>query len=247
MATAACAVSTPVAWAAHLDAVAPDAYADLLPDILLQPDTRPSLWGRQQKRRARLFSQTRIRIAEHGCDSVCVRDLARTCGLSPQTVYSLAGDRDALMALAVDQHQNAMLAAARNLRIEHSLGFFMGLADIFWRCATKNPAYTRNLVKDYFASAGSVYQAVRKRTLEALNNELRTLQENGRLRDGLSLPLIADQMLALLSVATLDWGWHSGATPLRKQLVSAIGFLLLGATRRTEAASIEQWIEAAKS
>jgi len=224
-----------------LDAHLPDT-ASALGTAACPAAPRSGLRQRQTARRAEILRQTRILLGQEGYEAFSIRRVAHNCDMAPQTVYNLVGDRDELLGAAICQHVRAMIDVAQ----AHAgpAGFFMSLADLLWRHGIKHGAYSQAVLRALFSFPSEPADTVRLMTCGLLRNVLDQQAAEGRLRERVDTTLLAHSMQALIVHTGLSWAPGGGEeTALRRQLVSGIGFLLLGALRTSARTPVEDWMD----
>jgi AcrR family transcriptional regulator len=236
----------PSSFAQVLERIVPDANAALSGLSEGETAIAGALWQRQRQREAEILRQARILVGQSGHSAFSIRKVADNCGLAPQTVYNLVGDREQLLEAAIGQHVSAMIAAARLL--EGPPTFFLAFAEVLWGHALKNPTYVKTVTRGQLGIRSIPARSVKAILTGAFQSELAQLANSGALRKNVDIVFLAERMLSLLLTTAIGWV-EAGrdTTALRQQLVAGLGLLLLGAMKASARGPIEEWTDAVQT
>ena len=146
-------------------------------------------------------------IAEGGRDGFTIRELGRRARVSVTTIYATYGDKEGLIAAAIQDYYDALpVARARHTT---SLAGLLSATDLARDAILANKPYARHYAELYFSPTvdARIYEAI-KMTATASGGQLPWLQK--AVRDGDVLPgLDADRIVAMLASYRLlvlnDW------------------------------------------
>lgn len=221
-----------------LERVIPDTDTAIAGRRDSDPAMAGGLWSRQLSRRAEILRQTRILIGHQGYAGFTIRKVAENSEVAPQTIYNLLGDREQVLDAAIGQHVAAMITAARKL--DGPPGFFMRLADVLWGHALKNSGYARTVIRAQLITGHRIQGVL----TTAYRAELAVMAEQGQLRSGVDIGLVADCMQAGITMTAFRWAdGPDDDLLLRRQVVTSLGLPLLGAMTTPARRPVEQWID----
>src|SRR5579859_4444071 len=95
------------------------------------------------ERRRRMIDVAKAMIAESGAEGFTIRDLTRRAGVSVTVVYSAYGDKEGLVAAAIQDFYESLPLARR--RTSRTLGRMLREIDEAARIILTNEAYSRAL------------------------------------------------------------------------------------------------------
>jgi AcrR family transcriptional regulator len=216
-------------------------------DLLIPRNIRnrlnsPSLYVRQKLRCAHIFQQTRKMVTEEGYSNFNVRKLATKCKLSPQTIYSMIGDRERILKSAVGQQLDALLEVSRN--VDHYPNFILAMADTVWANGIKNAQYCSTVIDSQFRSKDRSPDCAHELMKSAIRETLAAMQNRNQLRSSTDIELVAERLQSVIAITGLNWAdGLSDEGEMRRQLISGIGYLLIGTMRGTERNHVESWVD----
>jgi len=207
--------------------------------------TVESLWQRQRLQRAEILGQARVLIEQEGYSSFNIRRLADKCAVSRQTVYNLIGDRDQLLKAALCEYLDTMLSTASTFT-DYPY-FFLGICDVFWAHALKNPDYAREVTLAHYCADTPAATNLHRIMDESFCKGLRHIKQQGQLRDSTDIELLSGHLQSLITSIALKWVEKKcDLATLRRSLVTGAGFLLLGAMTTAARQDLEKWVDAAQ-
>lgn len=204
----------------------------------------------QRQRRAHILETARGLIAERGYDAVTVRDLAERCRVSVPTLYNQFGGKDKLLAAAIEDHFNSVLATARPAHAPEGLPRLVELVD---RCAQhmlELDGYHRRLLEAFTSldATTEIQQRLAERLAAAVATQLAALRRQRQLAAWIDVGLLAGQITsACIGTAVIWSGGHLPGDRLVPGMRYAAGLVLLGALRGAAARSLEAWLVEAQT
>jgi len=146
-------------------------------------------------------------IAEAGSESFTIRELGRRAKVSVTTIYAAYGDKEGLIAAAIQDYYNGL--AMSRVRQTTSLPALLSATDLAREAILANKAYARQYAELYFSRTldPRIYQAIQDTSTMA-GGQLPWLQK--AFRDGEVIPgLSEEQIMTLLANHRLmvlhDW------------------------------------------
>jgi AcrR family transcriptional regulator len=159
------------------------------------------------ERRRRMLEVAKAMIAEGGSAGFTIRELGRRAKVSVTTIYATYGDKEGLIAAAIQDYYDALPVA--RARQTTSLPGLLAAAELGRDAVLANKPYARQYAELYFSSTldARIYKAIQE-TATASAGQLPWLQKitrDGDLIPGLELgyivTLLANQRLVVLH----DW------------------------------------------
>lgn len=181
-------------------------------------------------------------IAESGGEGFTIRDLTRRAGVSVTVVYSAYGDKEGLVAAAIqDFYENLPLARRRPSR---TLGRILREIDQAARIILANAAYSRALAELYFSRTADarVYATIREIAVVTFRPWLEHCQSQGETVPGLPIEAMSRTLANDRWAAIFDWA--RGRVPDEKLAETIKTSFLITATGATTG-SARQGVEAA--
>jgi AcrR family transcriptional regulator len=189
--------------------------ADAPPGEVGRPETKTGLRPRRGRyisesileRRRRMLEVAKAMIAEGGSAGFTIRELGRRAKVSVTTIYATYGDKEGLIAAAIqDYYESLPLARARQTT---SLPALLAATDLARDAILANKPYARQYAELYFSGTldARIYKVIQETATAASGQMpwLRKIMRDGDLMPGLELgyfvTLLANQRLMVL----YDW------------------------------------------
>ena len=221
-----------------------------LSPMLLALDARSgSSSERIHCRRAAMRAVARTVFAEHGYAGVHVRDLAKRCGVSAQTLYNNLGNREEILMSAIDELLRAQLVHAGAKNPHGGCDFFFAFCDLTSRMLESDRKYVRAIIavvtdRQYCSAPAD---RIDQRCIDAYRRQLQSMHLAGDLKhwvDADSLALTLHNTIC--SVLAIHICGNGDAQHMRDDLITTVGLLLLGVTRNGETAKVEAAVRGAQ-
>ncbi len=158
-------------------------------------------------RRRRMLEAAKQMIAEGGQDAFTIRELGRRARVSVTTIYATYGDKQGLIAAAIEDYYEGLPVA--RARLSASLAMQLEATDLALQATLANKPYARQYAELYFSSKldPRIYKVIRD-TATSSAGQMPWLQK--AMRDGDVLPgFTAEAITTLLANHRLmvlhDW------------------------------------------
>ena len=228
----------------------PDADFEASTPLRAAPELKPNPRLRRGRyisdsileRRRRMLEVAKTIIAEGGREGFTIRELGRRANVSVTTIYATYGDKEGLIAAAIQDYYDGLPVA--HARQTTSLPALLGTTDLAVEAILANKAYAAHYAELYFSNTVDprIYKAIQD-TAMAASGQLPWLQK--AFRDGDVIPgLEIDYIMSLLANQRLVGlhEWAQGRTS-DEDLSTAIktSFLIIarGFTRGPTQARVE--------
>jgi len=204
----------------------------------------------QRWRRAKILASAREIIAEKGCQSLTMRELAAQSDVTPPTIYNLIGDRSEVLFQSI---QESFLVKVRYIDFTakaQRLNPILLLPDIYWMSNILDPDYAQQVIKEVIHPKEDLYISKRiiSQTEMVLFRWIQELEEQGRLRASRSklYKHAATLMCRHLCETIASWNGKNDRLEkkqLRYDLAAGVSLPLLAISNKSEASNIEDWLE----
>jgi AcrR family transcriptional regulator len=159
------------------------------------------------ERRRRMLEVAKAMIAEGGSAGFTIRELGRRAKVSVTTIYATYGDKEGLIAAAIQDYFDG-LAVAR-VRPTTSLPALLAATDLARDAILANKAYARQYAELFFSGTvdARIYKAIRD-TATASNGRMPWLQKivrEGDLLPGLELDYVVASLANQGLMVLHDW------------------------------------------
>ncbi len=157
------------------------------------------------ERRRRLIETTKAMIAEKGADGFTIRELTERAEVSITVVYSTYGDKEGLLAAAIQDFYERLPMAQR--RAPETLQGVLALTDEAAEIILGNAGYSRSLSDLYFSRTADprIYMAIRSIAVRMFGPWLeRTTAEKGTV-PGLPFEMLCTMLANERWSVIFDW------------------------------------------
>jgi AcrR family transcriptional regulator len=194
------------------------------------------------ERRRRMLEVAKAMIAEGGSEGFTIRELGRRAKVSVTTIYATYGDKEGLIAAAIQDYFDALPVA--RVRPTTSLPALLAATDLARDAILANKAYARQYAELFFSGTVDtrIYKAIQD-TATASNGRKPWLQKvlrDGDLLPGLELEYVVSSLANHGLMVLHDW---AQGRIKDEDLATAIkmGFLIVarGVTRGSTHARVE--------
>lgn len=215
----------------------------------------PGIYGddgngeRIRSRRATMRAVARTVFAERGYAGVHVRDLAKRCGVSAQTLYNNLGGREEILCAAVEELLRAQLVHAGEISQRNGCNYLLAFCSLTSRLMELDREYVRAIISIVVdnKSRPTLADRIDRRCVEAYCRQLSSMQCAGTLKHWVNVTTLATTLQnTICSVLAEHAGKASDAQQTCDDLTMRVGLLLLGVARNEEAARIEAAIRRAQ-
>lgn len=202
-------------------------------------------WYDQRRRRSHILAAARLVMTQEEFDAVQLRSIARESGVSVQTIYNLVGNRMELMGASAADWVSSIAQVARVEAAQHDLNAPFTLLTMFWSSALTQAAYVESAVRTTFMEATPLARPFQRTGIEEFLSDLRLIQAQGLLRDGVDINSVARQLM--LSAYFTIAHWVTERYPVesyRADLVNGPGMILAGVMKGEELRRLERGLAA---
>jgi AcrR family transcriptional regulator len=210
------------------------------------PPLRDKIGTRQADRRAAILAAARALFAEGGSDSLTLRRIAARSGSTVPTIYSIVGNRDAVVEQALLEHLETCINTAPMVAENLGLNIISGFSDTLWLSAQLQPAYVRRqvLLTRHEPDGRRLGALFVQFTTRAICVWVSSLCGRSRLAKRIGHEQIAAAIEAQLRTALLDWaeGYDSALT-MRRKLALAPSICLARFIEEQEMARLTSWLK----
>lgn len=196
------------------------------------------------ERRHRILRETRALIAETGYENFNVRDLCARAGVAPKTLYNAFGNKDNVIAAAIQEHLLETHAIAQYQFTEDTLD---GRLERSLRVYAENlrvAPYTRAINAVFYGGSEFVRRSIRATVSVWHAPFLRTLEEANGIAVGVSTEQFSRMIVSGSFAVTSDWA--IGEIPDAEYVDRAAETLLtviVGCTRGKPNILARRWLE----
>jgi len=206
----------------------------------------------QRWRRATILANTREIIAEGGCHSLTMRELASRSSVTPPTIYNLVGERSEVIYQSICESFQVKVRYIDIVSKLQNINPILLLPDIYWMSNMLDPDYARQVISEvtHPREDHGISERIISQTNAVIYRWIRELQEQGRLRPDRSR--LYEQAATIMGHHLRDTiaDWAEGTSKdsrnkgkLRYDLAAGISLPLLAISTRSEAEHIELWME----
>ena len=158
------------------------------------------------ERRRRLIETTKAMIAEKGADGFTIRELAERAQISITVVYSTYGDKEGLVAAAIQDFYEKLPMAQR--RAPETIRGVMRQVDETAGIILANPGYSRSLAELYFSRTADprIYAAIRNIAIRIFGPWLEQTISQGDTVPGISYEMLCSILANERWSVIFDWG-----------------------------------------
>lgn len=200
----------------------------------------------QAERRAIILAAARALFNEGGPAVLTVRRLVARSGVTAPTIYSLIGNRDAVLERALLDHHDGCIALAPLVARRDDLNVANGFAETLWLSGQVQPLYMRRQIQLMWRGTEGrrLARMFTDRTIAAMTLWLRDLCGRSRLARRVGHETLAAAVEAQVRVALLDWadGFDSALT-LRRKLARATSIPLIRFVDEEISGRMARWME----
>ena len=213
------------------------------PDLAARPRKRGPYGSDQMgERRRRMIAVAKEMIAESGGEGFTIRDLTRRAGVSVTVVYSAYGDKEGLLAAAIQDFYDNLPLARR--RAATTVDRMLREIDAAARIILDNRAYSRAVAQLYFSPTADdrIYRTIREIAVVTFLPWLEQARARGETVPGVPIEALTATLANDRWAVIFDWA--RGRVPddrlARRMktsfLVAATGATIGAARREVEAA-----------
>ena len=200
-------------------------------------------YSKAYQQRAFIRATVRNSLAKVGYQRIHIRELAKTCGVSPQTLYNNFGSREEIVASSIAELVKYQLIHAQKVSEITGKNFILVLCDQLVKVVTTDQDYVNSVyqaIKAVPVNSPIIVQMQRE-FINVFISCLDSLKKHGYLKKWVE----PEQLAVVLqnnfdNVILNNWLGKFNTEELRQQLKLMIGLPLLGATCGPEAEKIEQ-------
>ena len=193
------------------------------------------------ERRRRMLEVAKEMIAEGGPDGFTIRELGRRAKVSVTTIYATYGDKEGLIAAAIQDYYDRLPVASAP--VSSSLNGVLKATELVRDAILANKPYARQYAELYFSTVDPrVYKAIRD-TANAAAGQMPWLQKamrDGDILPGLSLEFISALLANHRLMVLHDWA-QGRITDEEWATATSRSFLIMarGVTRGATQARVE--------
>lgn len=212
--------------------------------VRLDPD-QGWRWYDQRRRRSHILAAARLVMTQEEFEAVQLRSVARESGVSVQTIYNLIGNRMELMGASASDWVSSIAQAARVEAAEQNLNAPFTLLTMFWSSALTQAAYVESAARTAFLEDTPLARPFQRAGIEEFLSDLRPIQAQGMLRDGVDVTSVARQLM--LSAYFTITHWVTERYPVesyRADLVNGPGAILGRVLKGEELRRLERGLAA---
>lgn len=198
---------------------------------------------RLRARKARILAEARNLIGSKGVEGVTMRELAEKSDVALATLYNIYGSKDLLVACAVNDFFDPIIAAGiKKSRGKSSLDRLMALLETISLHVRKSPAYVNVVIAMYFKldRDQGIHEMLYKLAHSELTSILDQMRDEVDYNEWVSLDLLADEMSE--QVMWRIFQWCRGDVPdayLDAFMKFSLLQILVGAVRGDMAATMQ--------
>lgn len=179
----------------------------------------------QHLRRAEVLAAVRRLLSDYGIEGVTMRGIAKSSGYAVQTVYNLAGPRDAAVVEAISEYSHYV-----GHRVAGNPGDPDAILKIMhhWiNSIEAAPLFCRQVCQIAFTPSRRIYYHFLDQRLKAMHGFLVKQQKLGVLRRDISMRELAQQLITFSSALCLEWSDRTFSIELfRRRLHNTYAILL---------------------
>jgi AcrR family transcriptional regulator len=194
-------------------------------------------WLAQRERQSVILAASRRQIEEGGYDGVCLKQVAKLCGLPKQTIYNIVGSRDEMISQASAEWVEWLALSTLSKSPESAL--FAVLWN-FWLSAAAFPEYTAQSARAACAPFSPLNQAFRRASTSIVKSLLADLAHRGAVCPSLDLSRFSWQLTELAHAGVCRWVQSPyGLGDFQRDFVFGPGMMLRAALRGPEAILVD--------
>lgn len=200
---------------------------------------------RQIVRRAKILAAARSLFADGGPHSPTMRELAARSGSTVPTIYSVVGNRSAVLEQALLEHLHTCIAIAPLIADREGVNVINGFGDALWLSAQLEPAYLRRqiLLARHDLDGRRIGALLVQNTTAAMRIWVSDLCVRSRLAKRIGHEEIASAIEAQMRTALLDWAeGHDSASKVRYKLARAPAICLSRFIDEQTMARLSNWL-----
>jgi len=220
----------------------PDARLPVLTgaDTLAFPKQHTTRRKDQLHRRALVLAAARRHIGDSGHENLTLRAIATDCDLAVQTIFNLVGNRPQVIRDSITDLASVIDRLARSSNM-HPI-YPIAHADIIWHLARTNSACMRKLSIASVAIDVALPGAVKRHASGIMQRALVEMQD--RLRPEADIRIVSSAISSAMATVMNEWALELfDLAELRRNLVSRVALLMMGAMVPAEAAKIGNYLD----
>lgn len=186
------------------------------------------------ERTERILSTARRLIAERGYNGINMRDLARESRVSVPTVYKLCGDKNEVLAKAVQGQFTELLRAFTQAGGKTGLERVMAIVEGCGRELVRLSRYSHAVLAVLVGSGqmGEVSELIAGALSDGIEAGLNEMKESRQLAPWADPRTLAEQIAGLTILSTIEWETgHLADENLQPAMVYGTALMLASATR----------------
>lgn len=167
-----------------------------------------SRWDEHRvERRARILEAARRMVAREGYAGISMRALARESGVSVPTIYSLCGDKDRVISLAVEGRFAVVLEALAQGADGRGADRVLAIVDGCAREVLRFPDYSRAILSGLMHSPelAGTRDAMAAALSDGLEEVLREMKQGGEMVEWADERAVAEQISLHMDVCAIGW------------------------------------------
>ncbi len=199
--------------------------------------------ARRRLRTEQILESVRRMIAERGLDNVNMRDLAEASQVSVPTLYKLCGDKETILARAMEDQFSRILADVTFGNTTKAVEKYIGIVTACGVQTLRLSGYSREIIGLVIASGGK--NAATEQMAEMLARDIASviteMQSDGQIESWVDPKRIAIQIAT--HIIACCFGWYSGnidTEALVPSMVYSAAVMLLGVSRGRSREILEQ-------
>lgn len=198
---------------------------------------------RAYRQRAFIRAAVRNTLATVGYQGVHIRELAESCGVSPQTLYNHFGSKEEMVASSIAELAKHQLIHAQKVSEMTGKNYILVLCDQLVEVVTKDRDFVNAVylaIRELSVNSSIVVQ-MKREFINVFISSLDSLKKQGCLKSWIEIEKLAEVLQRNFdNVMLSNWLEKFNTEDLRQQLKLMVGLPLLGAACGIEAEKIEQ-------
>jgi AcrR family transcriptional regulator len=184
-------------------------------------------WRNQALRRAQVLAAAREMLSCVGHERLTLKDLAKDCGISVQTIYNLVGNKSLVIRDAITDLSQLIDEMARSAKGYPC--YAIASTDAIWHLAQENPECHRQLSRAQMVVDIELAGVVRRHAIQRYRRAF--IDERAQFRRNVAVAEVASAITSMVSMTMYEWSVGIiGSPELRKSLIVGVGLIMTGAT-----------------